>query len=104
VVFTKGTRPRSLSTGNDTETETEGYDSSSAYGRYPFPVMHEESTVVLDDEKMSSIPAQTSVGYGGFAPNTTDKRFVYVETLMLPGSKPPTLKGSGESCLRIHPT
>ncbi|KAG8931171.1 hypothetical protein FRC02_003112 [Tulasnella sp. 418] len=101
VVFAKTARPRSLSTGgNDTETETEGYDSSSTTwgtwnsSRYPFPVMPktEESIVILDDSKTSLVPAPANIGCGGIL--NGEKAMVYLETLTLPSMKPPALRGS----------
>ncbi|KAG8907863.1 hypothetical protein FRC01_007547, partial [Tulasnella sp. 417] len=97
VVFSKGARPRSLSNpgGYDTETETEGYDSTAGSGgRYPFPAMPKNEVVPLLDEAVSSeVPMKRALGSNGFGVND-ERHFVYLETVMLPSTRPPTLRGS----------
>ncbi|KAG8902216.1 Protein phosphatase 1 regulatory subunit 3D [Tulasnella sp. 403] len=98
VVFAKGARPRSLSNpgGNDTETETEGYDSEPSWGgRYPFPAMppSDEKVILINEDFTSRVPSSSSEGTNGYS-STGGRHFVYLETLMLPGTKPPTLRGS----------
>lgn len=104
VVFTKGTRPRSLSNpgGNDTETETEGYDSSSGgpswarANRYPFPAMPKDQDVPqLDETRSTEVPFKSAVGGNGYLPNG-ERQWVVLETVNLPGTRPPILRGSGE--------
>ncbi|KAG8962893.1 Protein phosphatase 1 regulatory subunit 3D [Tulasnella sp. 425] len=96
VVFSKGARPRSLSNpgGYDTETETEGYDSTAGSGRYPFPAMPKNEVVPLLDEAASSeVPMKRALGSNGYGVSD-ERHYVYLETIMLPGTRPPTLRGS----------
>lgn len=98
VVFSKGARPRSLSNpgGYDTETETEGYDSTAGSGRYPFPAMPKNEIVPLLDEAASSeVPMKRALGSNGYGVSD-ERHYVYLETIMLPGTRPPTLRGSSE--------
>lgn len=108
VVFVKSARPRSLSNPMepDTETETERENNnnnaaSSVWGKYngyPFPVM--DTTVTLSE--LSGIPSESAIGMNGMSAGmgagggAGERRMVYLETLMLPGVKPPALRGSGE--------
>ncbi|EJD37271.1 hypothetical protein AURDEDRAFT_116833 [Auricularia subglabra TFB-10046 SS5] len=71
---------------NDTETETEGYDSSAtaAHGSgYPFPVV-QDTIVGLHPDLTSAVPA----------PNPPTYANVHLETLQLPKTRPYTLCGS----------
>ena len=82
VVFEKTARPRAVSGGaEDTETETEGYDSPSAY---PFPKTSDPFSIDLDTAQSSSVPF----------PDPTPGANVYLETICFPRSRPPTLRGS----------
>ncbi|KAG9000099.1 hypothetical protein FRB93_012863 [Tulasnella sp. JGI-2019a] len=108
VLFTKSARPRSLSNPlePDTETETERETGSNGGwgdwggrgGGYPFPSMPQpEGVITLDG--MSPIPAESAIGANGFGPtvpgvDAREKRMVYLETLNLPPTRPPTIRGS----------
>ncbi|KAG8882952.1 Protein phosphatase 1 regulatory subunit 3D [Tulasnella sp. 332] len=106
VVFTKSARPRSLSNPlePDTETETEKENGSTwgewggRGGGYPFPSMApSESMVALDG--LSLIPAESAIGMNGFGAtvpgvDAREKKMVYLETLNLPQSRPPVIRGS----------
>ena len=91
VVFTKGARPRSLSNpgGNDTETETEAESGSQHPRAYPFPIM---PVAVLDELMTTEVPSKALVGGNGLIGE--EKRFVFVESIVLPGTRPPTLRGT----------
>lgn len=61
----------------------------------------QEMVVALDAQ--SAIPSESAVNQNGFAPGPVgdgigkEKKMVYLETLNLPPTRPPTLRGSGES-------
>ena len=75
-------RPRAVSGGaEDTETENEGYDSPSAY---PFPKTSDPFTIDIDSTQSSPVPS----------PDPTTGANVYLETILFPRSRPPTLRGS----------
>ena len=75
-------RPRAVSGGaEDTETENEGYDSPSAY---PFPKTSDPFTIDIDSTQSSPVPS----------PDPTTGSNVYLETILFPRSRPPTLRGS----------
>ncbi len=75
-------RPRAVSGGaEDTETENEGYDSPSAY---PFPKTSDPFTIDIDSTQSSPVPS----------PDPTAGANVYLETILFPRSRPPTLRGS----------
>ena len=82
VVFEKSARPRAVSGGaEDTETETEGYDSPSAY---PFPKTSDPFSIDVDLIQSSPVPS----------PDPAIGANVYLETILFPRSRPPTLRGS----------
>ena len=82
VVFEKMARPRAVSGGaEDTETENEGYDSPSAY---PFPKPSDPFSIDIDPTQSSPVPS----------PDPTTGANVYLETILFPRSRPPTLRGS----------
>lgn len=113
VLFTKSARPRSLSNPlePDTETETER-ETGGAWGEwgrgggggYPFPAMPQQTESMVALDGLSPIPAESAIGMNGFGPtvpgvDAREKRMVYLETLNLPHSRPPILRGSGECSL-----
>ncbi|KAG8940731.1 hypothetical protein FRC04_005055 [Tulasnella sp. 424] len=97
VVFSKGARPQSLSNpdGYDSESETEGYDAPVGSGsRYPFPAMPKNEIVPKLDEAVSSeVPMKRALSSNGYGVSD-ERHFVYLETIVLPATRPPTLRGS----------
>lgn len=94
VLFEKTARPRAVSgNADDTETETEGYDSpanaailagNSSKG-FPFGEQSpQQFGLEIDTEKSSTVPL---IEPGIFSN-------IHVETLVFPRTRPPTLRGS----------
>jgi hypothetical protein len=92
VVFEKMARPRAVSGhADDTETETEGYDSPAnaailAGGRgdgFPFPA-EQPFGLEIDPANSSPVPCIEPSAYAN----------VHLETMVFPRTRPPTLRGS----------
>ena len=74
-------RPRAVSGGaEDTETENEGYESPS----YLFSKTSDPFSIDIDSTQSSPVPS----------PDPTTGANVYLETIVFPRSRPPTLRGS----------
>ncbi|PVF98602.1 hypothetical protein CPB86DRAFT_351190 [Serendipita vermifera] len=91
VVFEKTARPRAVSGhADDTETETEGYDSPAngailAGGRDGFPFPAEQPFGLdIDSENSSPVPCLEPSAFSN----------VHLETMVFPRTRPPTLRGS----------
>ncbi|KAH7096817.1 putative phosphatase regulatory subunit-domain-containing protein [Auriculariales sp. MPI-PUGE-AT-0066] len=85
-------RPAAVSLGaEETETETEGYESSG----YPFPVtppsqQQQDSIITLNTGLTSPVPTPSATHASGSAVSTN----VHLETMQLPKTRPYTLVGS----------
>lgn len=90
VVFEKTARPRAVSgNADDTETETEGYDSPAnaavlSGGSYFPPVDPNQLGIEIDGSLSSPVPTKEPSAFAN----------VHVETLVFPRTRPPTLRGS----------
>lgn len=113
VVFAKRSRPRTLSNfgGNTVESdpgsESEEYESDSSNlswdsDEYPYSIGDAHPTnkvVAVDDAAMSKIPAQSTIGCNGYSSDGITRRFVILESVVIPvipGRNPSVLVGSGE--------
>ncbi|KZW00538.1 hypothetical protein EXIGLDRAFT_761622 [Exidia glandulosa HHB12029] len=68
----------------ETETETEGYDSGSIGSPFPALAGHADETYTIDNSQSSVVPAATEPAHSN----------VYLETVQLPSLRPLTLCGS----------
>lgn len=84
-VFKLMAKPLAISKPEEeTETETEGYDSSSAAYQLPRAASYAEETYTIDVGQSSPVPARNPATHAN----------VYLETVQLPAILPLTLRGS----------
>ncbi|KAG8805590.1 hypothetical protein FRC17_005443 [Serendipita sp. 399] len=90
VVFEKTARPRAVSgNADDTETETEGYDSPAIAGIFQNQSFSsvdnsQQLGIEIDPDVSSPVPAREPALFSN----------VHFETLVFPRMRPPTLRGS----------
>lgn len=88
-VFSRSGKPASLSKppGEETETETEAESSSMGQNSFPFPSLSNDTPV----HEIDTNPSRTSAIP---APEPSPYANVHLETLTLPRTRPPALRGT----------